>query len=426
VPGNVGIKFKNGSNTVYIPTGGEIRDVSGEIEFFTYGLHRYELKESLTTRAGDLALLTEKSQTLKLTIVGPQTTKKTYVTTAGKPRLGATPQPRGAPRGVPDTHLEVDDLAMRFIRRLHVISASKLGHVGNSLFFSATSDDGDDKFDQLMAAMSSASADPKTEVKNGVPPATSRVKMIPGFTVEDRPDQLRRLDKAMSIISLYQHVWSISMRTKRGHPQAYKISVAPEASQLNADLADAAAICLTGPLSGYFTATQTQQQGLHKEMFSTEIHMEFIGALFTGFSIPDSTKKSLDGLLTNVVSSLSSLNISSASADADVNHYTLIPTLKQIVMVGNDGKDEVVGIQPIIRAMYLHVTESTWSVSIGKSSAEKVKFDMNYADLTFTINQETFDKFADKMDAIIMKLVKKNCADFGKDLSMPVGGDVST
>jgi len=425
LPGNVGVKMKGQPSMIFIPTGAEVHDISGDVEFFTYALHQYQLQKPMTATDGSVVVLTEQDNVLNVRIASAGVETESHMTATGTPLVGASPQPVTAPRGLPDGHLEVEELTVRYMSRLSVIANNKFGHSGNRMFFSATPGASDDKFDQMVAAMSGASSDPSTEVKNGVPPATSRVKMIPGFTVDDEPNQLARLDRAMAIIALYQNVWSISMRTKRGHPDAYKISIPQEASQLNADLADAAANCLTGPLSGYFTATQTQQQSLGKEMMSTEIHLEFINKLFGDFSLPGATQKALDGILTDVVSSLSSLNIASASANADLNHYTLIPTLRQIVMVDDNGKDQVVGIQPIIRAFYLHVAENTWSLAIGKSTITKVNFNMNYADLTFTVNQETFDKFADKMDTVISSLVNKNCADFGKGLSTPVDGSTS-
>jgi hypothetical protein len=99
-----------------------------------------------------------------------------------------------------------------------------------------------------------------------------------------------------------------------------------------------------------------------------------------------------------------------------MNHTILNTTVKEIVLVGNDGKEEVIGYEPIVRLTYLHVAQSSWSVSMGKSSAQKVHFEMDYTDITFTLNLETFDPFAAKLDDVISKLLGKNTEEFGKGI----------
>jgi hypothetical protein len=413
-PGNIGIKMRGNPTMIFIPTGGDNHSLSGDPEFFTHGMVKHAFAGPIEGQVGDLVVVTELGTTLKITVAHRGAPEKVFITSAGVPDVAATPN--NALQGLADEQLSVDELGTRFINRLHTIAENEFEKPASKMFFASAAIEGDDKFDALMTSLSAMGSDPKKEAEKGTVPACSRVQVIPGYTKADLPAQLSRLDKARAAVGLYMNIWSIAMRTKRGHPEAYKISVPAEASQLNADLADAASSCLAGPLSGYVTTTNSLANRIDKEMFSTEIHLEFLEKVFSGFSFSEADKKEMDSVLTTVAQTLASLQISSTSSDSSLNHTILNTTVKEIVLVGNDGKEEVIGYEPIVRLTYLHVAQSSWSVSMGKSSAQKVHFEMDYTDITFTLNLETFDPFAAKLDDVISKLLGKNTEEFGKGI----------
>jgi len=418
-PGSIGIKMRANPQVIYVPTGLDNFNVTGDIEYFLNGNNKHAITDLIDGKRGDVVIVREAGKTLEINIASPGAKLKVLQAAEGVPDLANTPQ--NSPVGQPDDRLSINELAERYMARLYVMVGNKFDRSANNLFFAATGGDTDksppDKFDSLVTAMSGLNSDPKKEADAGVPPAVSRVQVVPGYSEADLPDQLSRLDKASAAIALYQNVFSIAARTKRGHPDPYDISIPAEASQLNADLADSAVNSLTGPLSGYFTASNSTSNKLDKEMMSTEIHLEFLNSVFSDFSFSEADKKGLDSILTNVASTLSGLKVSSASSDSTMNHMIQNGTVQEIVLVQDDGKDKVIGYIPIVRVTYLHVAQDSWSVSVGKSSAEKVHFEMDYSDTTFKLNISTFDTFVAKLDAIIQQLIGMNAADFGKKLN---------
>ncbi|KAI5210763.1 hypothetical protein AUEXF2481DRAFT_7370 [Aureobasidium subglaciale EXF-2481] len=422
VAGTIGLHLEGNLHPTWVPTGGETHDLSGKVTSITFGASTYSIAGLTASDSSSVAMITKEDRANKLAIdvADAKGHLTSFETAPGKPLSTIIPDDGAV--GHPDVDLEVEALATRYLNRAITIADRKLHPLQSRLLMA--SDKGDDKFDNLVAMLSNTSSDPKTEAANGVPPSNSRIAADPVVPAEvpteakaNIPDNMLKLSQAQGAVSLYTNIWSIAMRTKRGHPDAYKVSIPEEASQLNADLADSVSQCLQGPLAGYLSKIDGNNGGIHKEMFTTDIHLEFLNTFFDSFGFQAGDIKELDGVLTNVVQALSSLKVSSSSTSSDVNHVMTTRGFREVIVPDSSGSPEIVAYEPIIRSTYLHVAQSSWEVSIGKSSVEKVKFDMDYADDTYVLNVPIFDKHTAKLDAVMQSLICKNTADFGKDIT---------
>ncbi|KAK4952194.1 hypothetical protein LTR10_010116 [Elasticomyces elasticus] len=420
--GNLGIQVIENLQVLWIPTGDNSTAVSGTLKSLHLGSTSYDISTSVEAGQASVVVITKTAaqpDVLHLDVVDDNGTQRHYATDPGRNLL--TMVPNHGSVGLPDHQLEVDALGHRYLSRLVTITDKDFHPRQARLFFA--SEAGDDKFDDLVKMLSGTSSDPKKEAANGIPPATSRIGTepvvpaeVPGEAIKDIPANLSKLRQGQGAVSLYSNIWSIAMRTKRGHPDPYKPSIPAEASQINADLADAAFASLTGPLSGLFSQVDSSQNSLNKEMFSTEIHVEFLKTVFDGFGFEPDKLSELDSVLTSVVGSLASLSVSSSSTSTEMNHGMLTHGFTETSIKDVNGKLQIVAYEPFLRITYLHVNENSWTVSIGKSSAEKVSFNMAYTDTTFALNMEQFVAALPKLDAVMKKLVDKNMEDFGNGI----------
>jgi hypothetical protein len=204
------------------------------------------------------------------------------------------------------------------------------------------------------------------------------------------------------------------MRTKRGHPEPYKISVPAEASQLNADDADATVAALDGPLSGYFSKEDSGPGFIRKTMTTADIHVEFLKTFFDSWGFSDDKLTELDNVLKEVADLLSSLKVSATSTVNSISHTMSTRGFRKVIFATDRGEDDIVAYEPLIRVTYLSVAQRSFELSVGvKNTVTYVDFDMNYADQSYILNVDVFDEVTPGLDEVINKLTSKNLEEFG-------------
>jgi hypothetical protein len=410
------------SNLIFIPTGEEIHQVSGKIDYLTYGIIKYNIPEQPVANPEDVVVITQLPGVLKIRIVPITGNPKSITTSHGKPDTSndIIEHPPAELSGLPDEHLELDNLGKRYLNRLFLIAKKDLGKIQSKSVFASTAKD-DDRFDDLMNSLNALGNKPKTEVSKGIPPSNARIAATPTIPSTTAPEareaiieNSRKLSRAQAAVSLYSNIWSIAMRTKRGHPEPYKISVPAEASQLNADDADATVAALDGPLSGYFSKEDSGPGFIRKTMTTADIHVEFLKTFFDSWGFSDDKLTELDNVLKEVADLLSSLKVSATSTVNSISHTMSTRGFRKVIFATDRGEDDIVAYEPLIRVTYLSVAQRSFELSVGvKNTVTYVDFDMNYADQSYILNVDVFDEVTPGLDEVINKLTSKNLEEFG-------------
>jgi hypothetical protein len=204
------------------------------------------------------------------------------------------------------------------------------------------------------------------------PGSTSVVAVPPSLSDAD----LQNLNDIV-LLDTYASVAGASYYYKL-NPKGPDITTPDGAAAFTRAFANARFRILTQGLPGVLSLQNTVATSFHKDTTSVDLHMEFLGQMFGSFGFTPETMKELDGVMTNVVNSLQSLQASWSDQSQTLDH--LISCYYFEPVMGIDAK------VPKIRLFYLHVDQRSWTLSVGKSSVAHFEFNMNYEDSLFSMS----------------------------------------
>lgn len=275
----------------------------------------------------------------------------------------------------------------------------------------------------VVAALTAATGGPANEVNEGRVPMPQNVTILPPYDEASAAQNYQYLVEMSSIVALYTAIWNANARTKRGHPDPYNISVASEAAQAFADMADSAYNIMTGPLAGFFNFSAGTQTTFSKSMSKTEVHLEFLSEIFQGFSLTKPALAQLDGILTNFVSSLKTVGVETGDTNNTVDQTLRINQVIRLNIAGDDGEPIYV-YQPRTRIVYMHIDGNTYSWASNKADHTSQTFNMRYVVVDCDLNVNKYLASKDKLDAVFSKLTGQNLLEYGKKINpAPVKSD---
>lgn len=277
---------------------------------------------------------------------------------------------------------------------------------------------GRDRMDDLIDAMNDAAKGPDEQVKNGRAPDPPNVAVLPADADARTQAVFQHLQDLSSIISLYTKITKIALRTQRGHPDEYNITVASEATQEFADTANCCYSAMTNQLAGIFNFQSGVVQTFSKSMSKTEIHLEFLGELFKGFSFDNFTLKTLDGVLTKFVASIGTLSFSTESASQTVDFAIIVNQIFKTNVSGDDDNPIWINV-PRKRIIHMHLEAGSYKWATNKASHESSTFNMTYMVTDCDLNVDKYLLVKPKLDNIFSKVMGKNMAEFAKALMGP-------
>lgn len=108
--------------------------------------------------------------------------------------------------------------------------------------------------------------------------------------------------------------------------------------------------------------------------------MKFYTSLFDGFNFPPATIKELDGVLTSITQTLDNLKMSWSDQSSTLDHMIFVYYFEAVA-----GLEPVVKI-PKVRLYFLHIDQSSWTASVGKSSVTHIDFNMNFIDSVYDMD----------------------------------------
>jgi len=236
-------------------------------------------------------------------------------------------------------------------------------------------------------------------------PAATSIAAVPSDVSQSDLQNLQDI----SLLDTYVSVYSSAYMYK-SHPKPYDITKPDEAAAFTKDLANARFLVITKGLPGLLIAGQSSQQSFSKTTISADLHLEFLNEIFGSFGFSPSALKQLDGVMTNIIKNLGTLKLGWSEQSETLDH-----------LISTYFFEEVPGLGikvPRIRLFYLHIDQSSWKASVGKSSVGRFKFNMNYADYTFTMSLTEMPDMREPIKAYIKEATKKNLEDIQKLVAM--------
>lgn len=248
-----------------------------------------------------------------------------------------------------------------------------------------------------------------------VPSTTSiaTVPTTPDTGMYQMLGQVQTLDSYISLLTAFC--------VYNEHPEPYDISNSAQASAFARAMAKWRNYVITGgtvkALAGYLPVGSIVAQSYSKEVFSADLHLEFLSELFGAFSFPKAAMTELDGILTKVVAQLGNVKMSFESEDSTLDHFLTYYYFATVSGTGGEGQPPAMYVAKI-RTFFMHIDQSSWKVAVGKSSAQKFKFNMNYYDMDTTMNSGLVSTDMATINSTIQTLTGQTAAQVNKLMNM--------
>ena len=266
---------------------------------------------------------------------------------------------------------------------------------------------------------------------SGTPPTTNLNDILnnavkaPGTTsiatVPNTPDStmLQMLSQVQTLDSYISLLTGFCVYNER--PTPYDITKPKEASLFTQAEAKWRNYVITGgavkAMTGYLPIGTITSQSFSKEVVSADLHLEFLTELFGSFSLPDAAKQQLDGILSKVFEKLGKLNLSFETQSSTLDHFITYYYFSTVA--GTGGTTDIPAMYvPNVRTFYLKITQESWKVTVGKSSASKLKFNMNYFDMTTKMNPGLVANDMTAINGAIQKLTSHTADEINKLMNM--------
>jgi hypothetical protein len=249
--------------------------------------------------------------------------------------------------------------------------------------------------------------------------------MVPGTTsiatVPTTPDtatyqmlgQVQTLDSYISLLTAF------CMYNE--HPSLYDITVPSEASAFTRAMAKWRNYVITGgsvkAMAGYLPVSSILAQSFSQSVTSADLHLKFLTEIFGDFSFPASAMAQLDSILSNVFAKLSSLRLSFENQSDTLDHFLTYYYFDTVHGTGGTGQPPAMYVSKA-RIFYLHIDQSTWKASIGKSSVSHFNFNMNYFDMVSTMNPSLVANDMTAINSTIQTLSGKTAAEVNTLMNM--------
>jgi hypothetical protein len=213
----------------------------------------------------------------------------------------------------------------------------------------------------------------------GAAPGTSTVVTVPAAPVSGDVALVQNVQTLDSYIATLT-----ALVMYNNHPQPYDLSDKQQAAQFVIDLANARNYVVTGgvvkAIPMYLPMGQATTQSFNKSTTTADLHIDLLTALFGALSLPASVLTELDGILTEIASSLKSLQLSFTNQTQTLNHFVSFYYLTQV-----PGTNPPIN-QMNVEFIYIQLAQSAWNASIGKSTVSNFTLNMTTTRTTATMS----------------------------------------
>jgi hypothetical protein len=257
-----------------------------------------------------------------------------------------------------------------------------------------------------------------TNILNSVvtAPATSSVASVPST-----PDtmmyqllaQIQTLDSYIQILTAFC--------LYNDHPAPYDITDPVQATQFTQAMAKWRNYVTTGgtvkALAAFLPVGEISTQTMSKNVTTVDLHADLLSSLFGGFGFSPSTMNELDSILTNLANSLADLSMKFESASETVDHFLTYYYFGTVQ--GTGGENQPPALYDVkLRTFYLHIDQSSWKASLGKSTVTEFSFNMNWFQMDTTMNSTLVAANMDAINSSIQTLSGQDATAINKLMNM--------
>lgn len=206
-------------------------------------------------------------------------------------------------------------------------------------------------------------------------PGATTVVAVPGGLTDLDMQNLNDIQLLDAYISA-----AASLYMYKQNPAGWNLANPTSAADFTQKIANAKFRVITQGLGSVLSLHSSTASSFSKETTSADLHLDFLNGLFSGFGFGTQAMKELDGILTGVANTLRDLKASWSSQSETIDH---------LVCFHYFDMEDGLGIKvPYIRLFFMHIDQTSWTLSVGKSSVAKFTFHMGYDDNLFAMTNQ--------------------------------------
>jgi hypothetical protein len=278
----------------------------------------------------------------------------------------------------------------------------------------------EDKFKQLCDLLKQPLKSPKDQVADGKVPAPTNVSLAstaPVSASSELADRLGKMDAALQAMCALSQIYSDIARVADG-ALVYKLSVSEEARKGFAADADYANKVTHTALSGLLSIADEQTRTYDEKADAAELHMGILTSLFHGFNCSEQGLKDLDGILTDLTKSLSTISVSACSENTTIDQFLRVTSIKPENM--GTKENPVMMYHPYMTCFYIKVKKGSWETQMSKwsggGSVSHQDFHMEFTEMSCRLDYDLYVANKDKLDKIANLVVGDNLETYGSKL----------
>jgi len=213
--------------------------------------------------------------------------------------------------------------------------------------------------------------------------------------------QIQTLDSYISILTAYC--------IYNAHPTPYDVTDSAQATEFACQVAKWRTYVITGgvvkAIAAYLSIGTVSSSHFSKSVTSATLHAEFLTAIFGGFGLATAALSELDSILTSVTNNLKTLSLEFSTTNQTLDH---VVTYYYFETVQGTGTGSIPALFKVsLRLLNLKVAQSSWTASIGKSSAQNIQFSMDIFDTSLSMNSGAVANDQSNIDSTIQTLTGK-------------------
>ena len=250
--------------------------------------------------------------------------------------------------------------------------------------------------------------------KDSNAPSSTAIAVIPttngkSTLSEDQMQQLQDVMMLTSFISVASMRYLYQTKYAKNPPD---ITTQEGAALFVQSAANAKNFILTSALGGYLSLNTSVARSFNQSTTSADLHLGFLTSLFDGFNFPAATIKELDSVLTSVTQTLDSLKMSWSDQSSTLDHMIFLYHFEDV-----QGLDIKI---PKVRLYFLHIDQSSWTASVGKSHLTHINFNMNFIDSDYDMDTANTAVDREKIKEMLHSLTGQDLDTLNKLLSPKV------
>jgi len=213
---------------------------------------------------------------------------------------------------------------------------------------------------------------------NNNSPSITSIAIIDGSDKGIDSQELRMVEDLLTIQSYVTLQATLHVDSQTRQLQRTLDMTKPEdAAFYNQTMSQGAFNAVHKDLAGAFGLDSSTSEQFTRHTNSTNLHSEFLKEMFSSFSLGEDSTRKLDGILTGIASRMAQFGGDVTSQTDHLEHLLMIPYF------GTFPGSEIKIMK--FRIFYLHIDTQSFKFS-GKNDSFEQNFNMNYEDLTLTIN----------------------------------------